>query len=152
MKERENNQSEKVLLPPAWCSAICRNAMNEVCIEHCAITKDCSAFDPKPNLKLGDLPRFPLEASANMTKEEKFTSVTVYLAKVVDHLNGVNDERKDLLFSPGLPAAPFVKTKVIAEIAAGIQRELSDAVGPEAKTTTDQPTQANFEIVLKNDC
>jgi len=27
-----------------------------------------------------------------MSKEERFTSVTVYLAKVVDHLQGVSDE------------------------------------------------------------
>jgi len=120
--------------------------MNEVCIEHCAITRDCSAFDPKPNLKLGDLPPFPLEASANITKEEKFTSVTVYLSKVVDHLNGVNDERKDIDFSANLPATHFGKSKVIAEIAAGVQRELNDAERPEAKHTTYQPTKNNSEI------
>ena len=139
-------ERKEIQLPPSWCGAICRNAMNEVCIEHCAIERDCSAFDPKPNLKLGDLPRFPLQASANMTKEEKFTSVTVYLAKVVDHLNGINDERKDLCFSPSLPVTHFGKTKIIAEIAAGIQRETSDADSPEIKTTTHQPTKTNSEI------
>src|SRR5688572_4672595 len=80
-------------MPPAWCGAICRNAMSEICIEQCAINRDCSGFDPKPDLKLGDMPRFPLKQSANMTKEEKFTSVTIYLAKVVDHLQGVEEER-----------------------------------------------------------
>ncbi len=62
--------------------------MNEVCIEDCAIKRDCSAFDLKPNLKLIDMPRFPLEESGSMTKEEKFTVVTVYLAKMIDHLQG----------------------------------------------------------------
>src|SRR6266498_4940928 len=94
MKDRENNQLQGVQLPPAWCGAICRNAMNEICIEECAIKRDCSAFEPKPNLKLSDMPRFPLEESANMTKEEKFTSVTIYLSKVVDHLQGREDEPK----------------------------------------------------------
>lgn len=65
--------------------------MNEICIEHCAPQRDCSAFEPKPNLKLSDMPRFPLHEKASMTKEEKFTSVTIYLAKVVDHLQG-NEE------------------------------------------------------------
>jgi hypothetical protein len=64
--------------------------MNEVCVENCAIKRDCSAFEPKPNLKLGDMPRFP--NTENMTREEKFASVTVYLAKVVDHLQGVEDD------------------------------------------------------------
>ena len=88
MKETEQNQIEGVQMPPTWCSALCRNAMNEVCIEDCAIKRDCSAFEPKPNLKLIDMPSFPLCESAEMTKEEKFTSVTIYLSKVVDHLQG----------------------------------------------------------------
>ena len=75
-------------MPPTWCSGICRNAMNEICMEHCAIKRDCSAFEPKPDLKLIDMPSFPLIESAEMTKEEKFTSVTIYLSKVVDHLQG----------------------------------------------------------------
>ena len=65
--------------------------MNEVCVENCAIKRDCSAFEEKPNLKLSDMPHFPLKESAGMTKEERFTSVTIYLAKVVDHLQGKED-------------------------------------------------------------
>ena len=91
MKERNNNQSEIIRLPPAWCGAICRNAMNEVCIEQCAPNRDCSGFEEKPNLKLTDMPRFP--KTDGMSREEKFTSVTVYLSKVVDHLQGVENEQ-----------------------------------------------------------
>ena len=40
------------------------------------------------------MPRFPLENASNMTKEEKFTSVTIYLSKVVDHLQGAEDEQQ----------------------------------------------------------
>ena len=40
------------------------------------------------------MPRFPLQQSADMTKEEKFTAVTIYLSKVVDHLQGNEDEPK----------------------------------------------------------
>ena len=61
-------------------------------MEKCALKRDCSAFEIKPGLKLTDLPRFPLEESAQMTRDERFTSVSVYLAKVVDHLQGVEDE------------------------------------------------------------
>jgi len=62
--------------------------MNQVCVESCAIKRDCSAFEMKPDLKLEDMPRFPLSQSAQMTKEERFTSVTIYLAMVVDNLQG----------------------------------------------------------------
>ena len=98
MKDREQNQFEGVRLPPTWCSGICRHAMNEICVEDCAIKRDCSAFELKPNTKLEDMPRFPLKESANMTKEEKFTSVTVYLAKVVDHLQGHESEINQTVF------------------------------------------------------
>ena len=64
--------------------------MNEVCLESCAIKRDCSEFQVKKDLRLEDMPRFP--DAAGMTKEEKFTSVTIYLAKVVDHLQGVENE------------------------------------------------------------
>lgn len=90
MKERNNNQEVVHHMPPVWCSSICRNAMNEVCVEHCAVQRDCSAFEPKPNLKLSDMPSFP--KTEQMTKEEKFTAVTVYLSKVVDHLQGKENE------------------------------------------------------------
>ena len=99
MTERNGNQEKTFSLPPSWCSSLCRNAMNEVCVESCAIKRDCSAFEPKPNLKLEDMPRFPLNESTSMTKEEKFTSVTIYLAKVIDHLNGNEGDPQQLFFS-----------------------------------------------------
>ena len=130
MKDRENNQPQGVQLPPTWCSGICRNAMNEICIEHCAIKRDCSAFEPKPNLKLGDMPGFPLNESAGMTREEKFTSVTIYLAKVVDHLQGIEYEPHHLIFPRASQAV--IINKAIAEVAAGLQNSQNDTVGVDA--------------------
>jgi hypothetical protein len=121
MKDREQNQFEGMQLPPAWCGALCRNAMNEICIEHCALKRDCSAFEPKPNLKLEDMPRFP--ETKNMTKEEKFASVTVYLSKVVDHLQG-NENAQHLPVL--LPAENIQKVKTIAEIVASLSSNGAD--------------------------
>src|SRR6266508_4093149 len=94
MKESDRNQAQGINLPPAWCSALCKNAMNQVCIEHCAIIRNCSGFEMKPGINLIDMPRFPIDQIGSMTKEEKFTSVAVYIAKTVDHLKGVQDEPK----------------------------------------------------------
>jgi hypothetical protein len=66
--------------------------MNERCIEECAKRRDCSGFELKPGVNLIDLPRFPIDQIGEMTKEEKFTSVAIYLAKTVDHLKGVTDD------------------------------------------------------------
>ena len=117
MTERNGNQEKTFGMPPSWCGAICRNAMNEVCVENCAIKRDCSAFEPKPNLKLSNMPHFPLKESAQMTKEERFTSVTVYLAKVVDHLNGVEEKIPERTIYR-TPSKEFIASKkTVAEIA-----------------------------------
>jgi hypothetical protein len=89
-----NNMTERkeIQLPPTWCAAICKNAMNEICVESCAVKRDCSGFDPKPDISLNDLPRFPLAETTEMSKEEKFTVVTVYLSAITDHLKGVPND------------------------------------------------------------
>jgi hypothetical protein len=144
MKEKGNNQSqEKVVhLPPVWCGSICRNAMSEVCIEHCAIKRDCSNFNPKPNLKLDDMPRFPIRASASMTKEEKFTSVAVYLAKVVDHLKGVEDPEQFNFRRPSRPVTVYER-KAVAEVAASLHSLQKDLQSEDANKTESQLTQAS---------
>jgi len=114
--------------------------MNEACVENCAIKRDCSQFMTKSDLRLIDMPRFP--DTAGMTKEEKFTSVTIYLAKVVDHLQGVPDEylypvrRQNTHRSPNSRIPPVVQvkdllpdlTKAISPPETGKERE-SERVG-----------------------
>ena len=52
-----------------------------------------------------------------MTKEERFASVTVYLAKVVDHLQGVEKEIPEGTIYQA-PGKEFVTSKkTVAEIA-----------------------------------
>ena len=65
--------------------------MNQVCVENCAIVRDTSYFELKPGVNMENIPRYPLDETERMTKDEKFTSVVVYLSKVVDHLKGVDD-------------------------------------------------------------
>ena len=81
---------------PVWCSAICRNAYNEKCVEECSVNRDCSYFEEKTSLNLSNMPRFP--ETNGMTKEEKFTSVTIYLSKIIDHLQGHEAEINHMVF------------------------------------------------------
>ncbi len=60
--------------------------MNDACVEACAAKRDCSAFEPRKELALDSMPRFPLREVSAMTREEKLTSIAIYLAKVVDQL------------------------------------------------------------------
>ena len=145
MKENGKSQTQGIKLPPAWCSALCKNAMNEVCVEHCAIVRDCSGFEMKPGINLIDMPRFPIAQIGSMTKEEKFTSVAVYVAKTVDHLKGVQDEpttrplrrpNHDSSTSSEVPANLKVED-LLPDLAAGVaslavgEKRPSETVGPD---------------------
>lgn len=73
-------------------------------------------------MKLADLPRFP--RTDGMSREEKFTSVTIYLAKVVDHLMGAEDEKPTFAVYPPLRPELIVKPKAIAEISEVVKESL----------------------------
>lgn len=79
--------------PPTWCSSICDHSMMDVCAENCAIKRDCAWFKLKPGVTLYDLPRFPINETANMTRQEKFVSVAVYIDAMSRHLKGESHER-----------------------------------------------------------
>ena len=62
---------------------------HQLCMEDCAIKRDCSHFEPKKVFELRDLPRFPLEQwQHEMTPKERQAIAGVYLAKIVDYLQG----------------------------------------------------------------
>jgi hypothetical protein len=96
--------------------------MNELCVEHCSIKRDCSGFEEKPNLKLADMPHFP--NTEGMSREEKFTSVTIYLAKVVDSLQGTEDEYGSVAVHRPQRSTSS-KPKAIAEVAARVKDAFS---------------------------
>ncbi|MBE0681995.1 MAG: hypothetical protein IH589_08765 [Anaerolineales bacterium] len=136
---------ESFQLPPIWCSSMCRNAMNEICVKNCAIKRDCSGFDPKPELTLADMPRFP--KTNGMSREEKFTSVTIYLSKVVDHLQGVEHEPESRPAFPRVSRVSrlLVERKVIAAVAESLQDAQNDPVGAETDKLVHQPTETTSD-------
>lgn len=102
--------------------------MNEICVENCAIRRDCSGFEPKSNLKLEDMPRFP--KTEGMTRDEKFTSVSIYLSKVVDLLQGVQDEHGTVIIRrPHINSETSSRVSPTVQIQ-GVLHDLSEAVTP----------------------
>jgi hypothetical protein len=76
-------------LPPAWCSQICENAMNELCIEKCAPNRSTTQFILKKDVNLSALPPFPFrEWQEEMNPAERKTAAGLYLLKIVDYLQG----------------------------------------------------------------
>ena len=73
------------------------------------------------------MPRFPINDSAHMTKEERFTSVTIYLAKVVDHLQGNEESPSPVILPRALPAENIHQVKTIAQVAIGLKESAADS-------------------------
>jgi len=85
--------TKEIELPKGYCSSICKNSMNEICVENCAIKKDMSAFELKKGVELPDLPPFPLDEFIHtMTPRERQNVMAVYMAKTVDFIQGRKEE------------------------------------------------------------
>lgn len=65
--------------------------MSEKCIEHCAVKRDTSYFRPKENQKLEDMPPMP-KIEDLQTREEKFTALYIYTAKLVEEKQGADHD------------------------------------------------------------
>ena len=77
--------NKEISLPPIWCSGICKNSMSDVCVEYCAVERNCEHFKVKP-FEFDDLPPYPVEEFKKMTKQEKSYSLMIYTAKLTEKL------------------------------------------------------------------
>lgn len=76
---KERLKVTTVVMPPAYCSGLCTNSMNEACIEDCAQYRDCKWFQLK-KIHLPKAPRFPLNEFLNtMSIKERQVIVAAYL-------------------------------------------------------------------------
>jgi hypothetical protein len=92
---------KELQFPPTYCSTICRNALNERCIEQCNTKRDMSAFELKKGVELPDLPAFPLDEFIHtMTPRERQNLMAVYMAKTVDFIQGRKEVPRDYPLFP----------------------------------------------------
>lgn len=59
-KDLKSNM-ERLVLPPSRACGVCRNRMNEICIEGCAPSGDFKDFEPDLSIPLENLPNLSLE-------------------------------------------------------------------------------------------
>lgn len=96
MKENE------LFLPRYSTCRVCRNNLNQVCIEVCVPEDRYTHFEPKSGLTLGDLPPFPRKEFQNgMPSKVRQAVVGLYMEKMVDKLQGRENERPDFYNSTG---------------------------------------------------
>jgi hypothetical protein len=90
----ERNDGKVLHLPPFSTCQLCRNNMSEGCVEECAPAKDYRFFELKKGVNLPEMPRFPLkEFQEEMSPRVRQVVVAIYVSKIVDALQGVQDER-----------------------------------------------------------
>ena len=76
-------------MPPFSTCAMCRQRMNEVCLEKCAPTQDYSEFELRESINLDLAPRFPMqEFVEQMPPKVRQIVVAAYISLMVDHLQG----------------------------------------------------------------
>ena len=91
-------ENRKIKLPPYNTCQLCRNRMNDSCMEVCTPAGDYSSFELRKGVNIEEMPRFPLEDFMNgMPAKVRGIVVAVYLSKIVDQLQGrVEHERHDI--------------------------------------------------------
>jgi hypothetical protein len=83
-------EAEWMAMPPFTTCRLCRNHLTDVCLETCARARDYRGFELKKDVTLLTMPRFPLkEFTEEMHPRARQVIVAVYLAKIVDFLQGV---------------------------------------------------------------
>jgi hypothetical protein len=60
---------KELQLPPPACAVLCKNAMNEICIEECTPKRDMSSFEQN-DLTLPEMPQYP--DTTKLTWEEAY--------------------------------------------------------------------------------
>jgi len=80
---------KEMSLPPAFCTRLCSNAYNDLCIERCNPQRDMSAFEPKKGLTIENCGPFPEdEYNRRMTPAEQSKISGFFLSKLVTHAQG----------------------------------------------------------------
>src|SRR5512139_3712645 len=95
------SNSKEIALPPYTTCRLCRNSMTDVCVEDCAQAGDYRHFEIKSGVNLSEMPRFPMNEFVNqMPLKVRQIVVAIYLAKIVDHLQGVELSAAPRLVDP----------------------------------------------------
>ena len=92
---------KEMSLPPAFCSRLCSNAYNDLCIEGCNLQRDMSAFEPKKGLTIENCGPFPEDDYLRrMTPAEQSKVSGFFLSKIVAHVQGREEPNEQIFERP----------------------------------------------------
>ena len=125
----------EIRLPDPDCSAICENAMLDVCIETCAAEGNCVFFKLRRDLTLMDMPKYP-DTSKKKWKA-RFVIQEAYTTKTIDHIQGIIYEhhaptRRDHDFAGSVKVSQNFKKQNIQHGPATIATVLQNWPQPES--------------------
>lgn len=79
----------KTIFPKYQSCIMCRNRLNQGCIEQCIMADNYKWFTPQKDINLSLMPAFPLEEFIlKMPNEVRKIVLALYITKIVDHLQG----------------------------------------------------------------
>lgn len=102
-------------LPKYQICRVCRNNLNQGCVEQCMPKDDLSWFEFKSGTNLEDLPPLSMmEYSKEMSNNVKKVILGVYISKIVDHLQGRRDERHYIYRAPSSRVSADLKKQSLS--------------------------------------
>ncbi len=78
-------------MPPISTCRVCKNNMNQDCVEVCAPARDYSRFELRKGTRLEDLPRFPLAQLDDMKSIARGRVISLYTSLMFDHMMGYDN-------------------------------------------------------------
>ena len=75
-------------MPPSRICGVCRNRMNEVCVEECALCKDYKHFDPDFSRPFESIPKITIEEYRELNGRAKGEWMFYRLEKLIAFMGG----------------------------------------------------------------
>jgi hypothetical protein len=90
--KRKVERSPKLNLPPSRACGICRNRMNQSCVEECAPEEDYRYFEPDLDRPIDTLPKLTFQEYLELPGSMKGKWLFVQLTKLQEALDGTTIE------------------------------------------------------------
>lgn len=84
---------KEICLPPSRACGICRNRMNEVCLENCAPEKKYGSFEPDMTRPLDKLPTLTFKEYLELPGAMKGRWLFIQQTKLIEFMKGEDNGR-----------------------------------------------------------
>ena len=91
--KKKVREREEIVMPPSRACGVCRNRMNDVCLNECAPVADFKDFDPDMRRVLVTFPKLTYQEYLELPASMKGKWLFVMQTKLVEAINGDDNLR-----------------------------------------------------------